>query len=212
MTEELPPFREWSIAAVRLLKGAVEFDDPATWQLVLGARSTLQEYFARIGLRLVVDETDGVAYLRQLEEDELAEGYERLPKLMHAAPLSYGATLLCVLLRDSLRRYEEEDLRNAQCVITDEELHEEWVAFFPPTSDEKKQRRYYDRAVKAIRDAGFVKPLEADGMDGPSWLVSRALRQRLRAEELETLRDRLSEFAEVQDEASQSTGSGEERA
>jgi hypothetical protein len=41
--------------------------------------------------------------------------------------LSYGQTVLCVLLRDELRRFEEEDLRNERCVIEEAPLLNLWI-------------------------------------------------------------------------------------
>jgi hypothetical protein len=52
----LPEFREWSIAAVQLLKGVVYLDDGPTWGIICSNRSRLDDYFARIGLSVVVDE------------------------------------------------------------------------------------------------------------------------------------------------------------
>src|SRR5437667_8868803 len=115
---DLPEFRPWYVAAVRLLQsGAVYADDSRVWDILLGARTPVSEYFARVGLLLVVDEPEGLAYLRQLTEDELPEAYDRLPKLFRRARLGYDETLLCVLLREELRRFEEEDLDNDRCGI-----------------------------------------------------------------------------------------------
>ena len=108
----LPEFREWSIAAVRLLQGVVYLDEVPVWGLVCSNKTRLEEYFARIGIALVVDESEGFAFLRQLEDDELDKGYETLPKLFRKSRLSYDATLLCVLLRDELRRFEEEQVED----------------------------------------------------------------------------------------------------
>ena len=113
----LPEFRDWSIAAVRLLQGVVYLDDGPVWGFVGSNRSRLEEYFARLGLALVVDDSEGFAFLRQLDEEELGEGYERLPKLFRKTRLSYDTTLLCVLLRDELRRFEEEPVDDQRCSI-----------------------------------------------------------------------------------------------
>jgi hypothetical protein len=79
MRGDLPEFREWSIAAVWLLKGVVYADDARVWNILLSNVSGLEGYFARLGLRLVVDESEGMAYLRQLSEEEAGDGYDVLP-------------------------------------------------------------------------------------------------------------------------------------
>ena len=88
---------EWSRAAVRLLQGVVYGDEQRTWDQLLASRTPLENYFSRLGLLLVVDESEGFAYLRQMNDEDYPEGVEPLPKLFRRAPLGYGTTLLCVL-------------------------------------------------------------------------------------------------------------------
>src|ERR1700733_12474673 len=125
---QLPEFDESSIAAVHLLQGVVYQDDERIWDLVIGHRPRLDAYFGRIGLRLVIDDGEGFAFLRQLADSELenVRGYDKLPKLFHKKRLSYDATLVCVLLREELRRFEEEEVENARCVVPTGELLEKW--------------------------------------------------------------------------------------
>ncbi len=193
MRGELPEFHDWSIAAVRLLQGVVDADDGRVWNLVLSNQSALETYFARVGLRLIVNESEGLAYLRQLAEDESPPGYDTLPKLFHSTRLGYRQTLLCVLLRDEYRRFEEEDTNNERCVVTEPELLDQWKAFFPATDDDVKQNRELHAGLRKLEELGFVKRF---GEDPPSWEVRRVLKARLRAEELEYLRSQLLAAAE----------------
>lgn len=181
----LPEFKDWSIAAVRLLQGVIYSDDAATWEIVLGSQSTLEQHFARLGLLLVIDEPEGMAYLRQLTEDELPEGYERLPKLFRKSRLGYGATLLCVLLREELRRFEEEDMHNERCVVDAAVLFDEWKTFFPAQHDEVRKRRELNAALSRLDELGFVRKFS----DEPeAWEVRRILKARLPVAELESLK------------------------
>lgn len=184
----LPEFREWSIAAVRLLQGVVYSDDAEVWNLVLNSRSRLDDYFARLGLLLVVDEPDGFAFLRQAGEDELPEGYDRLPKVFRKARLGYDATLLCVLLRDELRRFEDEDLHNERCVVAVGDLFERWKLFFPAQQDEVRVRKSLDAALRTLDDLKFVRRVTPEPEE---WEVRRILKARLPAAELERLREQL---------------------
>ena len=69
-------FREWSIVAVRLLQGVIYSDDTRLWDILLRSRSALEPYFSRLGLLVVVDESEGYAFIRQWTEDEWPEGWE----------------------------------------------------------------------------------------------------------------------------------------
>lgn len=207
MLSELPEFRDWSIAAVRLLQGVVEAEDGRAWNLLLSNQSQLEGYFARLGLRLVVDEPEGLAYLRQLSEEESPPGYDTLPKLFRTTRFSYGQTLLCVLLRDAFRRFEDEDVRNERCVVDEAALADQWRAFFPQ-QDDVKRLRDLQAALRKFEELGFVKRF---GQEAGSWEVRRLLKARLTADELENLKQRLSQAAVGDNSARANTmeGAGE---
>ena len=86
----LKPPRPESFAAVRLLQGVVYSSDQRPWEQVLSYRSNLEDYFSRIGLVLVVDEADGLAYLRQYSDDERSATGDALPRLFRRMPLTYS--------------------------------------------------------------------------------------------------------------------------
>lgn len=194
MTDFDPPaFREWNPAAVRLLQGVVYHDDGPVWDVVLRSQSRLEDYFAAIGLRLIIDEPEGFAYLRQLtseDDGELPEGYETLPKLFRRIRLSYDATLLCVLLREELRRFEEEEVDNERCVVATAELFEQWKSFFAFEHDEVRLKRTLETALKKLEELKFVRPF---GTKSDEWEVRRILKARLTAADLEKLKTELVE-------------------
>lgn len=184
MRTEPPEFRPWSDVAIRLLQGVVEAEDSRTWNLLLSNVQALEGYVARLGLCLIIDETEGLAYLRQMTEEEAPEGYDRLPKLFHSTRMSYGQTLLCVLLRDALRRFDDEETRSERCVIEESQLLDQWKPFFPLQGDDVKQGRELHATLRRLEDIGFVKKV---GQDPPTWEVRRILKARLTAGDLENL-------------------------
>jgi hypothetical protein len=185
-TVELPEYREWSVAAVRLLQGVVYHDDETTWNQILNHRSTLEGYFGRIGLQLIVDHPDGFTYLKQLTAEELPREYEDVPKLTRNTPLSYGASLLCVLLREELRRFEDEEVQHERCVIPAAELYEQWKMFLPPAEDEVKQRRDLDRHLRTLDELKFVRKVNENPEE---WEIRRILKARVTAADLESLKE-----------------------
>jgi hypothetical protein len=184
----LPEFREWSIAAVRLLQGAVYADEPRVWDIVINSQSQLESYVGRLGLMLVVDEPEGLAYLRQASDDELPDGYEQLPKLFRKSRLGYDATLLCVMLREELRRFEEEDVHNERCVIETSVLFDHWTTFFPAQGDQVRQRRELSHALSALENLGFIRRFNEEP---EAWELRRILKARLPVAELESLKTQL---------------------
>lgn len=185
--DSLPAYKDWSLAAVRLLQGAVYSDDVA-WDLVLRYQTPLVSYFARIGLLLVVDEPEGLAYIRQLAEDEATDEYQNLPRLFRRTRLGYETTLLCVLLREHLRRFEEEDLDSHRCVVEQSELLESWKSFFTSSEDEVRLQKTLDTAFRKLESLKFVSRFgDATGC----WEVRRILKARLPVSELERLKEQL---------------------
>ncbi len=187
MGDTLPAYKDWSLAAVRLLQGAVYSDD-AAWDLVLRYPTPLKDYFARLGLLLVVDEPEGLSYVRQLADDEATEDYAQLPRLFRRTRLGYDTTLLCVLLREHLRRYEEGDVDNQRCIVEQSELLESWKSFFPDSEDELRLQKTLDTAFRKLDALKFVSRFG----DAPGcWEVRRILKARLPVAELERLKEQL---------------------
>ncbi len=185
---------EWSAAAVRLLQGVVYHDDNArTWDILLRSVSPLTEYFFKIGLLLIVDEAEGMAYLRQLDEEEVTLEHEAVPRLFRRTPLGYEASLLCVVLRDLLRQFEEEDVQNERCVISQDELLAMWKAFFSKQTDEVKLNRTLQAALRKLEELKFVRQFEDEP---PSWEIRRILKARLPLTDLERLKISLTTAVE----------------
>ena len=200
----IPEFRDWSIPAVRLLQGVVYSDDTAAWDALLRSRSSLESYFARLGLLMVVDEPEGYAYLRQWSDDECPPGYENLPKLTRRIALGYGPTLLCVLLRDELRRFEEEDLHNERCVVETNALFDLWKAFFG-SGDEVRQHRGLDGALHKIEELGFIRKFAEEP---EAWEIRRILKARLPVLDLEGLKGQFLALATPPQATDQGTANG----
>jgi hypothetical protein len=185
---ELPEFREMGIPAVRLMQGMLYAQDHDAWDILLSYESDITDYFAHVGLAVVVDRSEGLAYLRQLSDDERVAGYERLPRLFRRTALGYDATLLCVLLREEYRRFEDEDLENERCVVDVETLMDGWKSFFPAESDDLALRKRLNTTLKKLEDLKFVVRFESENEE---WEIRKLLKARLPLDELELLRNRL---------------------
>jgi hypothetical protein len=184
--DTLPPPVPWAPAAVRLLQAIVYHDDPGdTWNEILSGATPLGDFFARIGLMLVVNEEDGMAYLRQIEPEVLPPEYPSIPKLFRSVRLTFEASLLCVLLRDELRRFEEEIRRDDRCVVEQSSLLEIWQSLIPGEEDAVRANRNLGGQLRKLEELKFVRQFEKEP---PSWEVRRILKARLPLETLERLR------------------------
>ncbi len=190
----MPPPEAWSAAAVRLLQGVVYHDDNSeVWDALLRSASMLTGYFSKLGLMLVVDETDGLAYLRQQEEEETETNTTSVPRLFRRTQLGYDPSLLCVLLRDLLRQWEEDDVQNQRCVVSQSDLLAMWQAFFGHQTDGVRLNRSLNAALKRLEELKFVKQFEKEPA---SWEIRRILKIRLPLADLERWKQRL--FSSIQ--------------
>ena len=156
----VPEFDEMGVAAVRLLQGVVYEQDETTWNILLANEFELAAYFAKIGLSLIVNRGEGLAYMRQFDDEYRTGGYERLPRLFRNTNLGYEASLLCVLLREEFRRFEDEDLDNERCVVQVDALFDVWKTFFPKDADEFKLRVGFVKSLKKLVDVKARVPVE----------------------------------------------------
>jgi len=85
---------------IKLLQGPVYSDDKAAWKDLRAWGTAISDYFSRIGIELIISETDGFARVVQPETDEHDEN--PLPRLMRKQSMNYETTLLCVILREML--------------------------------------------------------------------------------------------------------------
>ncbi len=188
---EFPEFHDSNFAAVCLMqRGVVYSDESPAWDLTMTNRTRLEELFAHFGLRLVVAEDDGYAYVRQLdlEQEEGGEGYENLPRLMRTVRMNYEQTLICILMRDEIRRFEEEELHSTKCVVTEENLFSAFLGFHGSVGDEKRLKTKFNAALKKVCDYGFAKKL---GQDPPAYHVRPILKARFGLDELSEVRAKL---------------------
>ena len=188
---ELPEFSEFGIAAIKLLQGIVYQEDKEAWAILLASESDIEDYFCRIGTSVVVDRSNGLAYLKQFSDDQRVNGYERLPRLVTRTPLSYQMTLGCVMLRDAYRRFEDEDLENERCVIETETLFDSWKSFFPPEEDDVALRKKLTTCLGHLEKFKLVKKLKSES---ELWEVRRAIKARVQIDQLEQLNQRMTEY------------------
>lgn len=200
-TFEFPAREAWSSAAVKLLQGVVYHDDSGdVWNAILANISPLTDHFGRIGLALVVDEDDGLAWLRQPEKDQLPADYESIPRLFKRVPLGFEATLMCVVLRDELRKYEEEDFQNQRCVVKQSELLATWKMFFPDDVDEVRLNDVVTKQLSKLEKLKFVRRFERKP---PSWEVRPIIKARMPLDSLKQTREALQQELDRRRETTQ---------
>jgi hypothetical protein len=179
-----------SFVLAYLLLSPIYREDREQWETLRAERDAISHYFREIGQELVIDESEGYAFLRQIE----IEGVDRVPRIGRRQPLGYTATLLLVCLREELARFDAAPNDSSRLVLTREQLRELVGQFVRETNNQIRDQRTIDAAINRVVDLGFLRTFGAAESD--SFEVMRILKARFGPAELEQVRDRLKRHAE----------------
>jgi hypothetical protein len=135
---------------------------PDLWRDLLTYQAAIRDYFAAVGLQVLIDETEGYAFLRQRpEEAQESEESPVLPRLVHRRQLSYPVSLLCVLLRKKLI---EQDASGGETrlILSREQIVDMMRVFLPESSNEAKTVEQIESHIRKATDYGFLRRLKGD--------------------------------------------------
>lgn len=142
---------------VQLLKGVV-YNNDKYWEELLQHEPDVKRYFADIYLDVIIDKSEGYAYLKQkVDEDEEAP----IPKLIEKRPLNFHVSLICLLLRKHLIENDSEGV-SSMAYLTREELLNMMQPFLKETTNEAHQIKQIDTAIKKVIDEGFLRKLKTE--------------------------------------------------
>lgn len=124
-----------SLVVVQLMKGVLyrETHDKQ-WRHLLALQAQVRDYMRVIGLTVIIDESEGYAYLRSRPEDDDAPA---VPRLIPRRALSFHVSLLLALLRKKLAEHDAKD-GAARVILTREQIVEMVRLFQPESSNEAR--------------------------------------------------------------------------
>lgn len=180
-----------SLPLIHLLKGVVYRDGSETvWQQLLDQQHTVAEHAGVLGLKLVVDEAEGHAFLRQTQsEDDNDDG---LPRLVVRRQLSYPVSLLLALLRKKMAEHDAGG-QDPRLVLTREEIVDLIRLFLPDSANEAKLIDRVGMDINKLVELGFLRRMR--GQDN-TFEVRRILKAFVDAQWLAEFSERLDEYRE----------------
>lgn len=187
MSDETLPYAP---LVLKLLQGVVYYDD-RHWEMLISYATPLRRHFAAIGLEMHLDEAEGYAYLTQPDDEEADTD---LPRLVRRIPLTYDATLLCVLLRESLQQFDARSPDESRHVLSRAQLHEMMQLFLAEQTDMTRLERQVDSAIRQVEKIGFLKKLNTE--EEVLYEVRRIIKAKISAEVLVEIRDLLKQYAQ----------------
>lgn len=190
MNEDLSQTEEAGIShpVIALFKGVVYADvQPQLWQSLLKLQAAVRDYVAVVGLELMLDETEGCAYLRQRQQ---GEGDDALPRLVPRRQLSYPVSLMLALLRRKLAEHDAAD-GAARLVLSRDDIVEMIRMFLPETGDEARLVQRIDTHINRTIELGFLRRLRGQE---DRYEIRRIIKSFVDAQWLAEFNARLAEY------------------
>ena len=192
------PSQELSFLVVTLLKGVMYQDGEGNqWHSLLRLQSRVRDYIAVLGLELILDESEGYAFLAS--RPETGEEGAKIPRLVARRPLSFPVSLLLALLRKKLAEFDAGG-GDTRLILSRDEIVELIRVFLPESSNEVKLIDQVETHLNKIVDLGFLRKLKATvaGPGGQSshYEVRRILKSFVDAQWLADFDGRLAAYHE----------------
>jgi len=179
-------------AIIRLMRGVVYREtDEETWSALERQGAAVRDHFDTIGVDVVVDDTEGYAYLRSQDDDDDDE--DALPRLVHRRSLTYNVSLLLVLLRKRLVEFETTG-SEGKLVLGRDHIVELLRLFLADSSNEARVVDQVDATIRKAAELGFVRQLRGHP---DQWEVRRILKAYVDAQTLSDFAGKLGEYAEA---------------
>lgn len=179
---------------IKLLQGPIYVEEKNAWRDLQAWQSAIRDFFGKIGMELLINEADGFARIMQPEPDEHDES--PLPRLMRKVPMSYEASLLCVILREIL---EEFDIKSdgTKLFLTQKDIKERIELFYKEQSNKSKLWRELSKPINSLQNIGVLKLTREDlvNKDNNQYEVKRIIKALVTNDKLEEIKTKLENYA-----------------
>ena len=182
---------EYGLAAaiIQLMRGVVYREqDESTWATLDRHAPAVRDHFAVIGVEVVIDDTEGYAYLHSRPE---VHGEDPLPRLVKRRTLTYNVSLLLVLLRKRLVEFETAG-SEGKLVLGRDQIVEMLRLFLAESTNEARVVDQVDTTIRRATELGFLRQLRARN---DRWEVRRILKAYVDAQTLADFAGKLTEYA-----------------
>ena len=178
--EELPA------VVTKLFKGVLYAEnDEKVWQSLLGLTSHVRDYVSVLGLDLILDESEGYAFLRSREDPE-----GTLPRLIARRTLTFNVSLLLALLRGRMLEFDTNS-SELRLIMTEQDIADMVSVFLPESSNEARILDRLGADIKKVVELGFLRKLKGQA---DTYEVARILKAYVDAQWLEEFDARLADY------------------
>lgn len=184
--------RSYSSVLIALLKGIVYSHQEEIWNTLILPENErdVRNYFANIHLDVIIDKSEGYAYLKQQsselpEETEEAE-QDTAPRLIRKRQLTFHVSLLCILLRKYLIENDQEG-ESIKAILSREEIENQMKLYLKESSNEATAYKQIDNAIRKVEDEGFLRRMKTEQ---EQYEVNRIIKAFVNADQISDLLER----------------------
>lgn len=188
--------KTYSNVLIALLKGIVYSHQEEIWNTLLLPENEqdIRNYFADIHLDVIIDKSEGYAYLKQQsiespEETEEAE-QETVPKLIRKRQLTFHVSLLCILLRKYLIENDQKG-ESTKAILSREEIESQMKLYLKESSNEATTYKQIDNAIRKVEDEGFLRRMKTEQ---EQYEVNRIIKAFVNTDQISDLLERYKEY------------------
>ena len=156
--------KPWSHVCIKLLQGP-SFRQNANdklWNKLEMYESDIQSFFSILGVNVCIDKADGFAFLQQ---NELNEEEDKIPRLIRQSPLTEEQSFLCVLLRDELNKFDNPNNfqdKSSVLILRESDLYDQFASFYPQRTDQITAQKNFRKNLDKLCELGLLKAQNPD--------------------------------------------------
>lgn len=185
----------YSNVLIALLKGIVYSHQEEIWNTLILPENErdVRNYFADIHLDVIVDKSEGYAYLKQQtdssNETEDTE-QESASKLIRKRQLTFHVSLLCILLRKYLIENDQNG-ESTKAILSREEIENQMKLYLKESSNEAINYKQIDNAIRKVENEGFLRRMKTEQ---EQYEVNRIIKAFVNADQINELLERYKEY------------------
>lgn len=193
---------EWGEVCIKLLQGPLFRDDNELIfeKLDLWAKQ-INEYFNIIGVQLNYSKEKDYAFLQE-NEDEEGNVFNNLSRLLIKHPLTYETSLVLIILREELDKFEIDDSSSDQFILKESEIAQLVEPYYRDTSDKVKYNDLISIQLNNIANMGLIKKLNTSTSSTKNltndriFLIRNIIRAKVDSQFLKEFKQRLEDIKE----------------
>lgn len=184
----------YSNVLIALLKGIVYSHQEEIWNTLILPENErdVRNYFSDIHLDLIIDKSEGYAYLKQQQTsaDEGENEQETPMKLIRRRALTFHVSLLCLLLRKHLIENDQTG-ESTRAILSREEINSQMKLYMKESTNEAVINKQIDAAIKKVEDEGFLRRMKTEQ---EQYEVNRIIKAFVNADQVSEWLERYKEY------------------